>query len=551
MPPAVPLVEIALLAMVVMLLVLGVRKVRSMAGLVSIRQRLGNLFMAAHDYLLADHSGTAGAPPEEALVGWANAREVGDVYPTDGVADRERGRMGGAAQPRGREGGPYWPGNGVPGGSDVKAAGRTAAESAGTEGSIPAADASAAGAVPGKALTLRDTSAPGYPLGCREAELPPRGSHRPVAWLRAVRGIGLDLLLTSEEILIGRSSECNIVIQRETVSRLHCMLRFRSGKWFIQSLDTPNGTFVNDAPVSPGSFVQLGAQDVISIGRDVGLRLVVPQDDEVPLRLQVGAATARGRRERNEDHYLVGDRLIGVADGVGGRPGGGLASKIAIDMLRGAPEELSLSEYVPAIHIALQSWGQRDPAAESMATTLDAARLMEREGRYLVSGIHIGDGTALLDDGIRLRLLTTAHTLGAHLGSQDNPASKHHPDRSRLLRALGMHKDADVDSWDERAVAGHRYVLSTDGLIDALGMDRFGECILQARGRDPQDVADLLVDAGIEEGRAKSIDNLTIVVADIATMPNHPIDDEPRNSDAYRRMPTPLPARPPRLAEQS
>lgn len=549
-PFAFPLVVIALLAMALLLLVLAIRKVRPMAGLVSIRQRLGNLFLAAHDYLLMNKPDTDGIPPEEPLVGWVNDYpEAGPVRTANGTGDREPGRIGGAAQPWGKASAPHQGGNEVPGATDLKATGRMAAESAGTEESIPATDASAPGAVPVKALTFEDTSALGHPPRCGEAELPPRGSHRPIAWLRAVRGIGLDLLLTSDEILIGRSSECDVVIHRETVSRRHCMLRFRSGKWFIQSFDTPNGTFVNDAPVSPGNFVQLGVQDVIGIGKDVALRLAAPQDAQVPLRLQVGAATARGGRERNEDHYLVGDRLIGVADGVGGRPDGGLASKLAIDMLRAAPEELALSEYVLAIHTALQSRGQRDPAAENMATTLDAARLLEREGRYLMSGIHIGDGIALLDDGIRLRLLTTAHTLGEYLSSQDNPASKHHPDRSRLLRALGMNKNADVDSWDERAVVGHRYVLSTDGLINALGMDRFGECLVQARGRDPQEVADLLVDAGLREGHTKTVDNLAIVVADIVNMLNHSIRDETRNSGVNRQMLTPLPARSPGRAD--
>jgi serine/threonine protein phosphatase PrpC len=242
---------------------------------------------------------------------------------------------------------------------------------------------------------------------------------------------------------------------------------------------------------------------------------------------------------------LAGPRTIGVADGVGGRPGGALASKIAIDMLRGAPEELSLGEFVPAIHAAVQSRGLNDPAAENMATTLDAARLAEQEGRYLMSGIHIGDGVAMMDDGIRLRLLTTAHTLGAHLSNRDNPASKHHPDRSRLLRALGMHKDADADTWDERAVPGNRYVLTTDGLIDALGMDRFSECVLSMRGSDPQQLADRLVDSGLRASGipAKGIDNLTVVVADIARMPIRSDGDIPRNT-AVSRLELPyLPAR--------
>ena len=236
--------------------------------------------------------------------------------------------------------------------------------------------------------------------------------------------------------------------------------------------------------------------------------------------------------------------MIGVADGVGGRPGGALASKIAIDMLRGAPEDLSLGEFVPAIHAAVQSRGLNDPAVENMATTLDAARLAEQEGCYLMSGIHIGDGVAMVDDGIRLRLLTTAHTLGAHLSSQDNPASKHHPDRSRLLRALGMHKDADVDAWDERAMPGNRYVLTTDGLIDALGMDQFSECVLRMRGSDPQQLADRLVDSGLRASEipAKSIDNLTVVVADIARMPIRPDGDIPRNTEVSRRELPYLPA---------
>lgn len=347
--------------------------------------------------------------------------------------------------------------------------------------------------------------------------LPPRGTNPPIAWLKALKGVALDLLLTRDEAIIGRASECDIMLDQETVSRTHCSLLFRSGRWFIRAFETPNGTFVNYAFLAPGRLVQLESRDVIGIGREITLRLTTPQDERVPLQLHTGAATSRGGRERNEDHHLATVTTIGVADGVGGRPAGGLASKIAIDMLRGAPESLSLRQLVPAIEAAVRARGAGDPAAENMATTLDAAQLVEDERGYLMSGIHIGDGLAIVDDGTQLRHLTTAHTLGSHLASQGNPASARHPERARLLRAIGLHKVADVDAWDERAVLGNRYVLSTDGLIDALGIDQFTRLLLRMRGTDPQQTAAILVDLGLEGSRvpAEEVDNLTVVVADI------------------------------------
>jgi serine/threonine protein phosphatase PrpC len=349
--------------------------------------------------------------------------------------------------------------------------------------------------------------------------LPPRGTNPPIAWLKALRGVALDLLLTRDQAVIGRASECEIVLDEETVSRRHCSLLFRSGRWFIRAFETPNGTFVNETLLPPERLVQLESQDVIGIGRQISLRLTTPQDERVPLKLSTGAATSRGGRDRNEDHHLANATTISVADGVGGRPAGALASKIAIDMLRGAPENLSLRQLMPAIEAAVRARGAGDPASENMATTLDAAQLVEEERGYRMYGIHIGDGLAIVDDGTQLRQLTTAHTLGSQLASQRNPASARHPERTRLLRAIGLHKVADVDAWDERAVLGNRYILSTDGLIDALGVDQFSRVLLRMRGADPQQAAATLVDFGLRSTRipAGELDNLTVVMADIVS----------------------------------
>ena len=51
--------------------------------------------------------------------------------------------------------------------------------------------------------------------------------------------------------------------------------------------------------------------------------------------LDVGVATAQGQRSRNEDSVWAADGLYLVADGMGGHEAGEVASRTAIEVLRG------------------------------------------------------------------------------------------------------------------------------------------------------------------------------------------------------------------------
>jgi len=345
---------------------------------------------------------------------------------------------------------------------------------------------------------------------------PRPGGSRPIAWLKAVQGIVLDVLLTQEEVVIGRDPACNIVIDEETVSRKHCALVFRSGRWYIRPFRTPNGTYVNDALAEPDALTPLKSKDALGIGPDVVLKITMPEAARIPVQLRTGAATSVGGREQNEDNYLATATLIGVADGVGGRPAGGLASRIAIDMLRGAPDSLSLSQFVPAISAVIRARSAGDPDTENMATTLDAVQLVPDDGGYRMSGVHIGDGLALVDDGTQIRQLTTPHTLGAELARQGNPASAHHPERAGLLRAIGLHDRTEADMWSQPALIGSRFILTTDGLINALGLKKLFRYLEQMRGDDPEQVAEALIGRALQHpADSAALDNLTIVVADL------------------------------------
>jgi hypothetical protein len=54
---------------------------------------------------------------------------------------------------------------------------------------------------------------------------------------------------TSAEIVIGRDQTCDCCLDEKTVSGNHARLRYHQGQWWIEDLDSTNGTFLNNEPV--------------------------------------------------------------------------------------------------------------------------------------------------------------------------------------------------------------------------------------------------------------------------------------------------------------
>jgi two-component system, cell cycle response regulator len=70
--------------------------------------------------------------------------------------------------------------------------------------------------------------------------------------------------LGTDEVVVGRGSDCDIQIDRDSVSRRHARI-FRVGEqWFVEDLGSTNGSYINDMPIqrSPlrdGDFVKIGS----------------------------------------------------------------------------------------------------------------------------------------------------------------------------------------------------------------------------------------------------------------------------------------------------
>ena len=69
---------------------------------------------------------------------------------------------------------------------------------------------------------------------------------------------------STDEIVVGRGSDCDIQIDRDSVSRRHARVYKVEELWYVEDLGSTNGSYINDVPIqrSPlrdGDFVKIGS----------------------------------------------------------------------------------------------------------------------------------------------------------------------------------------------------------------------------------------------------------------------------------------------------
>jgi protein phosphatase len=266
-----------------------------------------------------------------------------------------------------------------------------------------------------------------------------------------------------------------------------------------------------------------------------------------------GLSVKGQNREENQDQFLIADlnksmtihktslldeyqrrisgepqgKLFVVADGVGGQPGGGDASAIAVDgiiryVLNAMPWFYSLSSrFTYEIRDRMKNsfemcrFQVRGAAAlldkQGMATTLTMAYMLWPR-LYL---IHVGDNRAYLFREQELEQITTDHTVAAELSKQsDENFDKKPPFGNVLLDAVGM--DTASDTYEGKKTefkaldlkAGDILLLCTDGLSDAV--DEKTIISKMERGQTANEICLKLLTATQENG---GNDDTTIIVA--------------------------------------
>jgi len=234
-------------------------------------------------------------------------------------------------------------------------------------------------------------------------------------------------------------------------------------------------------------------------------------------------------RRRNEDAWGVaaipegdGGFLFVVADGMGGHPGGDIASRTAVEAAlesvrreRGrqtGPERLA-SAFEDARE-RLRSQILLRPDLEAMGTTLTAL-LVQDDGAWVGS---IGDSRLLWQRGRVLRLVTEDHNAAWRLvadGTLDADEAERSPEGARLTRFLNpvLEFEPDIPSQPLRILPGDRLLLCSDGLGKALRMSRIAAVLADGS------IAEAVVRAVDRTLREGAPDNVTVLLAEIVEAP--------------------------------
>jgi two-component system cell cycle response regulator len=78
--------------------------------------------------------------------------------------------------------------------------------------------------------------------------------------------LGKRFELNRPALIIGRGSDCDIQVDRDSVSRKHARIERRSGAWMLVDLESTNGTYVDDRPIFEH---QLLDGDLVKIGSTI------------------------------------------------------------------------------------------------------------------------------------------------------------------------------------------------------------------------------------------------------------------------------------------
>src|SRR5689334_6898230 len=236
------------------------------------------------------------------------------------------------------------------------------------------------------------------------------------------------------------------------------------------------------------------------------------------LHLRWAAVTDQGHvRTNNEDGHYAGDRLLLVADGMGGMAAGDLASRLTVESMVPLDAPIDTEYQMDALHKGLELANRRiaetvaaDPSLQGMGTTLTAV-LFNGERAAMA---HVGDSRAyLLRDG-RLNQLTKDDTYVQMLVDQGlikPEEAAGHPRRSVVTRVLQGEpvSPAYVIVEPEN---GDRWLLCSDGLTAVVSNETIEQEMLAAT--DPKSCAERLVDLALRGGGP---DNVTVIVADLTT----------------------------------
>jgi protein phosphatase len=243
------------------------------------------------------------------------------------------------------------------------------------------------------------------------------------------------------------------------------------------------------------------------------------QSNTPPVELAVRTDPGRDpEKQVNEDAAANAEAKLGllavVCDGMGGHAGGKEASELSVktilEIVQAAPEKTTPRD---ALRVAIEEANRR---VWSMPTNEGGFRpgstvvaILAHPGGAEIA--HVGDSRIYLIHSGAITQVTKDHSMVQEMVDRNiikaEDAAKH-PDANKIMRALGIAKEVEVDLRPEPLayVAGDVFILCSDGLSDLVNAS---EILDIAGSRPAAQAAGQLVDLANARG---GHDNITAMV---------------------------------------
>ncbi|MBI4401913.1 MAG: Stp1/IreP family PP2C-type Ser/Thr phosphatase [Nitrospirae bacterium] len=233
-------------------------------------------------------------------------------------------------------------------------------------------------------------------------------------------------------------------------------------------------------------------------------------------------------RPSNQDALAVLNHLglWIVADGMGGHPGGDVASRLAVETITASIEaetgttahdqtdrrehEAALRRAIASANRAIRQEGIAHPHLAGMGTTVVVLHMTAGSPAH-ASLAHVGDSRAYLLRARTLIPLTQDHSLVEEYLRRGLIAPREaltHPMRHILTRAVGTNVQVEPDVSSHELQPDDVILLCTDGLTKMLDDGQIADTILRT-DRSAETICQALVNEAIRGG---GDDNVTVVV---------------------------------------
>jgi len=232
------------------------------------------------------------------------------------------------------------------------------------------------------------------------------------------------------------------------------------------------------------------------------------------VHLRAAALTDIGRvRRRNEDRYVLDEALglFGVADGVGGLPGGAEAAELALagivaGLTEAGGKPVDLVWLVRKSNQAVHDLGLQMSPRTGIGSTLSIGQI---RGNTLEIA-HVGDSRCYVQRGEEFTALTEDHSVENEIRAQRARGEDvyfHEANRNALTRCIGQPNTLDVDLISWPLQARDRILFCTDGITGMISDSNLAS--IMSSDAEPEAILREIVALAIRRG---GHDNATGVI---------------------------------------